>query len=116
MLNPDRTYRHNTLLALLMLALAGCAPLEWQKTGMTEEDMTADRNRCAANARSEAFRQRAPLRTPVPQVVVDPQGRAVAVKPASPDTERFALEQDLLRKCMHDLGYELQQKPLTPTP
>lgn len=109
MLNPDRHGRRNT--ALLMLALSGCAPLDWQKPGVTEDELTGDQNRCAAEARSEAFRQRAPLRNPVPQVVVDPQGRIIAVKPASPDTERFALEQDLIRKCMHDLGYELKQKP-----
>jgi hypothetical protein len=108
MLNPDRTGWHTT--ALLILALAGCAPLEWHKSGAAEEQIAADRDHCAAGARSEAFRQQAPMRNPVPQVVVDPQGRAIAVKPASSDNERFALEQDLLRKCMHDLGYELQQK------
>jgi len=114
MLNPDQTGRCTA--AVLMLALAGCAPLEWQKSGAAEEQIAADRDRCAADARSEAFRQRAPLRSPVPQVVVDPQGRAIAVKPASSDNERFALEQDLLRKCMHDLGYELKQKTAPSTP
>ena len=113
MLNPDCTHWRKA--ALLTLALAGCAPLQWQKAGVTEDEMTRDRNRCAASARSEAFQQRAPFRNPAPQVVVDPQGRIIAVKPASSDSERFALEQDLLRNCMHDMGYELQQNaPTTP--
>ena len=114
MLNPDCTYRLKA--ALLTLALAGCAPLQWQKAGMTEDEITRDQNRCAASARSEAFQQRAPFRNPTPQVVVDPQGRIIAVKPAAQDTERFALEQDLIRHCMQELGYELQQKPVSTTP
>lgn len=117
MLNPDRIRRHiaaPVTLVLASLALSGCAPLEWQKSGVAEEDLMRDQTRCTAEARSSAMRQRAPLRGP-PQVLVDPQGRVISVKPASPDTERFALEQDLMRKCMHDLGYELKQKPAATT-
>lgn len=113
MLNPDRIRRlvaAPATLVLASLALSGCASLEWQKSGITDEERLRDQTRCTAEARSAAMRQRAPLRGP-PQVVVDPQGRVVAVKPASPDTERFALEQDLIRQCMHDLGYELKPNP-----
>ena len=113
MLNPDRIRRllaAPVTLVLASWALSGCAPLQWQKSGSTEEELNRDQTRCTAEARSAAMRQRAPLRGP-PQVVVDPQGRGVAVKPASADTERFALEQDLIRQCMHDLGYELKQNP-----
>lgn len=114
MLNPACTpWRITTILAL---ALTGCAPLQWQKTGVTEDEMSRDQNRCAASARAEAFRQRAPFRNPAQQVVVDPQGRIIAVKPAASDTERFALEQDLIRQCMHDLGYELKPKSTSTTP
>jgi len=118
MLNPEQIRRPIAAPAALVLAslvLSGCAPLEWQKSGIAEEDLMRDQTRCTADARSTAMRQRAPLRGP-PQVVVDPQGRVVAVKPASPDTERFALEQDLIRRCMHDLGYELKQKTAPTTP
>ena len=114
MLNPDRTRPY--IGTMLLAALTACAPLEWHKSGAADEDILRDRDRCAADARSEAFRQRAPLRNPTPQMVVDPEGRISATRPASPDTERFALEQDLLRKCMHDLGYALQKKPATPSP
>jgi len=114
MLNSNCTYTLKA--ALLTLALAGCAPLQWQKAGITEDEMTRDQNRCAASARTEAFQQRAPFRNLAQQVVVDPQGRIIAVKPAAPDTERFALEQDLIRHCMHELGYELKQKSAPTTP
>lgn len=114
MLNPDRTRR--CIAASLLSALAACAPLEWHKDGAAADEILRDRNRCTDDARSEAFRQRAPLRNPVPQVVVDPQGRIIATRPASPDNERFALEQEILRKCMHDLGYELEKQSATTTP
>ena len=113
MLNPDRKRRFIAAPATLVLAsltLSGCAPLHWQKSGTTEEEINRDQTICTAEARSAAMRQRAPLRGP-PQVVVDPQGRIVSVKPPAGDTERFALEQDLIRKCMHDRGYELKQNP-----
>ena len=114
MLNPDCTYRLKA--ALLTLALAGCVPLQWQKAGITEDEMTRDQNRCAASARITASQQRGPFRNPAQQVAVDPQGRVISVKPVAPDTERFALEQDLIRHCMHELGYELKQKPAPTTP
>ena len=110
MLNPDHAHRRNG--ALLALLLTGCAPLQWQKAGTAEEDIIRDQTRCTAKSRNQAMLQRAPLR--VAQVVVDPQGRAIAVKPTSADTERFALEQDLIRRCMQDLGYSLQHKPSSP--
>ena len=119
MLNPDHPITgqmRRCIAALLLTALTACAPLEWHKAGTADEDILRDRDRCADDARNKAFQQRAPLRSPTPQIVVDPQGRIIASKPASPDTERFALEQDLMRKCMHDFGYELRQKPSTATP
>lgn len=118
MLNPDqrRKLRVRPCRPLLLtLLLAGCAPLEWHKDGTLEEDLIRDQTRCTAEARSIAMRQHVPLRPP-PQVMVDAQGRVIAVRPASPDTERFALEQDLMLQCMHELGYTLQRKSSTPTP
>lgn len=111
MLNPEcGCWRHA---ALMVLALAGCAPLEWHQAGMAQEDIHRDQTRCTAEARNQAMLQRAPLRAPA-QVVADPQGRIIAVNPASPDTERFALEQDLIRHCMHNLGYVLQPQTSPP--
>ena len=111
MLNPEKCCR--LFAALLIAALAACAPLEWHKSGASPEELSRDQARCSAQSRSEAALQRAPIRAPA-QVVTDPQGRVVAVRPASNDSERFALEQDLMRRCMQDQGYTLQTKPPSP--
>ena len=111
MLNPDQTRWCNAV--LMTMALAACAPLEWHKAGTSPEDLSRDQARCTAQARSEAALQRAPIRAPT-QIITDPQGRVVAVKPASADSERFALEQDLMRRCMQDLGYSLQTQTQSP--
>ena len=111
MLNPEKNDR--LLAALLFTALSACAPLEWHKPGTAPEDLSRDQARCSAQSRSEAALQRATIRAPA-QVVTDPQGRVVAVRPASTDSERFALEQDLMRQCMQNQGYSLQTKPQSP--
>lgn len=111
MLNPEKPCRLHA--ALLLAALAACAPLEWHKAGTAPEDLSRDQARCSAQSRSEAALQRAPIRAPA-QIVTDPQGRAVVVRPSSTDSERFALEQDLMRRCMQDQGYTLQTKPQSP--
>lgn len=97
------------LCATLLLLLCGCTPLEWQKTGV--HDVDRDLAQCLAQARLEA-RQRMPLQpVPVPQVMVDQQGRTIVVQNQHPDSERFFLEQSLLRDCMTGRGYTLQAKP-----
>jgi len=106
--------RHATrlLCAALLLLACGCAQLEWHKTGATgENNVDHDQVQCTAQARLEAWR-RMPLRpTPVPQLIVDQQGRSIVVHNTPPDSERFFLEQSLLRQCMTELGYNLQPKP-----
>lgn len=96
----------------LLLLIGGCAPLEWYKTGSGNAiTVDADEAQCRVKAHGEA-RQRMPLQpVPVPQIVIDQQGRSVPVQTRPPDSERFALEQSLLRRCMSDLGYTLQPKP-----
>lgn len=60
-------------------------------------------------------RQRMPLQaTLVPQVVIDQQGRSVIVQNRQLDSERFFLEQNLLRQCMTERGYTLEPKPPKP--
>ncbi len=118
MLNPDRirSSHFRACAALLPVLLAACAPLEWHKDGTAEDDLIRDQTRCTAEARSAALRLRPPQR-PMQQMVTDAQGRVVAVRPAmSPDMERFALEQDLIQRCMQALGYTLQRKPENPKP
>jgi hypothetical protein len=121
MLNPDRKHAprcqcHLFRGLLLATLLAGCAPLEWHRDGTPEEDLIRDQTHCTAESRSAALRQRPP-QPPLPQMVTDAQGRVVAVRPAmSPDMERFALEQDLMLRCMQARGYTLQRKTSPPSP
>ncbi len=97
--------------AILLLPGSGCTTLEWHKTGGGEHDMDRDQAQCMAQAQFEA-RQRMPLQAAlVPQVIIDQQGRSVVVQNRQPDSERFFLEQSLLRQCMTERGYTLQPKP-----
>lgn len=96
------------LCAPLVLLVCGCAPLEWQKSGAAAADIGRDQARCTAQARLEA-RQRMPMQAnPAPQVIVDRQGRTIVTQNTQPDSERFFLENSLLRQCMTQLGYSLQ--------
>ena len=107
-----RHARHPTL-AVLLLLVCGCTSLEWHKTG-GEHDVDRDQAQCMAQAQFEA-RQRMPLQAAfVPQVIVDQQGRSVVVQNRQPDSERFFLEQSLLRQCMTERGYSLEPKPPNP--
>jgi hypothetical protein len=107
--------RHATrlLCTTLLLLGSGCAPLEWHKTG--EHNVDRDQEQCTVQARLEA-RQRMPLQpNPVPRIVVDQHGRSVVVHHTQlPDSERFFLEQSLLRECMTGRGYTLEAKPPKP--
>lgn len=97
--------------ALLLVMICGCTSLEWRHTGSGKHDVDRDQEQCLAQARFET-RQRMPLQaTPVPQVIVDQQGRSIVVQNTAPDSERFFLEQNLLRRCMSERGYTLQSKP-----
>lgn len=108
-MSPQQTRR--PVLATLLLLVCGCTPLEWHKVGAMEHDVDRDQAQCVAQARLET-RQRMPLQpTPVPQVIIDQHGRAVVVQNQQPDSERFFLEQSLLRDCMTKRGYTLQAKP-----
>lgn len=74
--------------------------------------MDRDQTQCLAQAQLEA-RQRMPMQSiPVPQIIIDQQGRSIAVNANTtpPDSERFFLEQSLLRQCMTDRGYTLQPR------
>ena len=95
--------------ATLLLWFLGCAPLDWQKPGVTEAEIDRDYARCAAQARSEMLRQM-PIMQPAPQLIVDQQGRVVTVQTRNHDSERFFLEQNRLRQCMAALDYTLQPK------
>jgi hypothetical protein len=100
--------------ALLLVMICGCTSLEWRHTESGEHDVDRDQAQCLAQARFET-RQRLPLQAaPVPQVIVDQQGRSIVTQNTPPDSERFFLEQNLLRQCMSERGYTLQAKPEKP--
>jgi hypothetical protein len=104
-------HAHHLALAVVLLLICGCTSLEWYKVGVAEHDADRDQEQCLAQARLEA-RQRMPLQpTSVPQVIVDQRGRTIVVQNTPPDSERFFLEQSLLRQCMTERGYTLQSKP-----
>lgn len=99
------------LLCATLLLVCGCTSLEWHKTGGSEHDVDRDQTQCMAQAQLEA-RQRMPLQAAfVPQVIIDRQGRSVVVQNRQSDSERFFLEQSLLRQCMTERGYTLEPKP-----
>lgn len=108
--------RPTRLLCTTMLLLCfGCTSLEWHKTGSGEHDVDRDEAQCRAQAQLEA-RQLVPFSpTPVPRIIVDQQGKSVVVhNPQQTDSERFFLEQNLLRQCMTKLGYSLEPKSPNP--
>ncbi len=94
--------------------LGGCAQLEWHKADITAESRERDIADCAAHARMEALRMPG-LQSPAPRVVIDSQGRAVAVRPPQQDDGRFLAEHDFMRACMRERGYVLRDRA-TATP
>lgn len=112
------THRHFFSLPffVMLLAAGGCAQLEWQKPGAAAADVARDHDQCAAQARREAWLRMPLAQIPVPQVIMDHQGRSIPAYSNSsrPDSERFFLEQDLIRNCMAAAGYTLQPAPKQP--
>jgi hypothetical protein len=110
-------FRLLTPAAASFLLLGGCATLDWHKADTTPETRGQNLAACMAEARAEAQRWVPTLPPPGSGIVVDNQGRAVAVPPIRHDNERFLLEHDLIRDCMRKRGYVLQQRsPPNPTP
>ncbi len=97
--------------AVTGIALLGsCAQFDWHKTGATVELRDRDTADCTARARIEAI-QRMPIQSPPgTHVVVDSLGRAVTIQSPRRDDERFLIEQDVMRACMHERGYILQNR------
>lgn len=94
--------------------LSACAPLDWHKAGATATARDRDLGECTTVARSEALRRAPMQQASAPRVIIDREGRAVAVPAPRDDNERFLVEQELQRDCMRKRGYELQPRT-TPT-
>ncbi len=103
------------LAAGFWVLLGGCAQLEWHKADTTAAVRDRDAAECTAQARSEALRRMPLLQPPGPRIVVDNEGRALAIQPSVSSDERFLIEHDLARACMRARGYALQP-PSAATP
>jgi len=103
--NPTAMMR--PLIVLLFAAfLAGCAEAHWHKAGAEAAVREQDLAQCRQTAQLEARYQTVPTLGSQVMIGADPQGRPI-VKQGMPDTDRFLLEQDLVRACMRGRGYEL---------
>ena len=96
------------LAAGFWVLLGGCAQLEWHRADTTAAVRDRDAAECTAQARSEALRRMPLLQPPGPRIVVDNEGRALAIQPPGSSDERFLIEHDLARACMRKRGYVLQ--------
>ncbi|MBI2509547.1 MAG: hypothetical protein HYV99_06170 [Betaproteobacteria bacterium] len=106
------TFRNAVLAALLAAALGACADVRWHKPGAGAAELDRELGQCRQEARFRSAREAGLPGSALPQtIVVDPQGRTIAVQPRSPDSERFLLEHDLMRLCMRQKGYELAPEP-----
>jgi hypothetical protein len=92
--------------------LGGCAPLEWHKADVAPEIRDRDAAACAAQARNEALRRVPRLQPSEPRIMIDNRGRTFVYQPSRYDDERFSIEQDLLRACMRERGYVLQNRTI----
>ena len=97
--------------ALLAVALAACAGLRWQKAGASAETLKEDLDQCRRESRLQVAREAFPRFTLAPVIATDQRGRTVWVQPHPHDTERFLLEHDVTRWCMHKKSYELVPEP-----
>src|SRR5467141_2687764 len=85
---------------LLVIALASCAEMRWEKPGASAAALEKALGECRQRAQLEAMRAVLPIAPPV--VSADPQGRPVVVQPppTSRESDRFLAEQDLTHACM----------------
>lgn len=95
---------------LVFTTVAGCAPMKWDKAGVSDSEHKRDTELCFSHARHEAAK-RLPLTAVVPQITVDRHGVATVIPPGRLDGELFRLEQELVWECMRKLGYTSKTNP-----
>lgn len=92
---------------LIALAAAGCAPMAYQKAGVTAAQASVDEQEC----RSMAARETLPMGMWIP-------GRPFGWRPrhyfGDPLLDRMQAESSLADFCMRARGYELRQLPSPP--
>lgn len=85
---------------LILLAVAGCAPMAYQKAGVTTTQVSADEQEC----RSMAAREAPPIGMWVP-------GRPFGRRHPFGMLDRMQTESGLADFCMRARGYELKALP-----
>ncbi len=113
-----RMARHYVL-GLLLIAMAGCAPLEWRRPGTAPEVVAADRAECRDIASRQAWRiasHRSLFRLPL--TYLDADGHIHRhfdpFFDDDPFADRFFIERDLDDACLRAKGYDLV--PVEPSP
>jgi hypothetical protein len=93
------------VLAGLLLAVAACTPtpMRWERSGAA--DAQVDEADCRAQAHPEAIRQ-LPYGNGPPIYGLYSEWSMLTWKQEI-DNQRYYLERDLTRACMHNRGYEL---------
>ncbi len=104
------------LVAVLALAAAGCAPMEWVKADATPEQVAEDSKQCQDSAWREAnLRWSRYYGSIGPMVYSDSLSRRFLVWPwgpfSDPYGDRYLEESRLTNYCMRARGYELKSAP-----
>ena len=96
------------LTAAIALTLAGCAEMQWARSGADTATVSRDLDAC----RAVALRSGAPPAVPAGSLeAASDSGRPRAIQPAAGSNERFVAEQEAVRRCMVERGYTLQPRP-----
>lgn len=106
--------RAAALLAAALLALTGCAAMEWTRSDATPEQLHADMRACRDQAWREASWGAFGYGMGPPAFFADPLGRRYLGWPyfspfADPFGDRFMEESRLTNFCMRAKGYELEE-------
>jgi hypothetical protein len=88
--------------SLLVLLLAGCSTVQWQKPGATPEMADADARACSSAAQVTS-------QLPRPQTTTMSSGAVVVTEPNEPrDAVRQMHESQRMQDCMRQKGYTLR--------
>jgi hypothetical protein len=97
--------------AVCVLGLAACTPMQWVKPDTTPEQLSQDALQCQQDAWREARTRYWYYRPMGPVVAHDAAGRPLVIWPSGPFSDPFtdpALEEGRLAQfCMRSKGYQL---------
>ena len=88
--------------AVLVVLLAGCSSVQWQKPGATPEMADADARACSSATQVTS-------QLPRPQTTTMASGAVVVTEPSEPrDSARQMQEGQRMQDCMRQKGYTLR--------